>query len=163
MSKLFIAAILVVCLPVIASAQMGGGMMGGGMMGDGGMMGPGQDWRNQQVPRENPGTTIFETDCARCHAQGGNFAYPELPLRGSLQLKDFRTFLGYLRNPVMPDGSPGPMPAFPPDRISNEQAEALYRYMGDAGMIPKAGGASHRGAGSGMGQLPKPLDRRQAI
>ena len=112
-----------------AYAQMGGGMMGGGGMG--GMMGGGgmgnQGYMNR--PREPQGAEIYRTLCSSCHVRGGNVFVNALPLRGAPQLSDFNTFLDFIRNPRMPDGSPGPMPSFPPSRISDGQAQILYSYL----------------------------------
>jgi hypothetical protein len=108
-------------------------------------------------------------------------------LRGAPQLVDFSTFLAYIRHPAMPDGSPGPMPAFPPERISDNQAQDLYEYLVTVLGSPAQGGAGGgygMGHGYGMGRgyggygmgpgyggqygpqqyqkLPKPLDEQQA-
>jgi len=109
-------------------AQMGGGMMGGGMMGPGWMRGN-QGYMNRSGGAQGP--EIYGQLCSRCHGQGGNTIVPNLPLRGAPQLSDFESFLSFIRDPKMPDGSPGPMPAFPPDRIPDAQARDLYRYLVD--------------------------------
>jgi mono/diheme cytochrome c family protein len=72
------------------------------------MMGPGQGqgYQRQPLQTQGQGAEIFATSCSRCHAQGGNLVYPNLPLRGAPQLADFNSFLAFIRNPVMPDGSP---------------------------------------------------------
>jgi hypothetical protein len=92
----------------------------------------------------------------------------------------------------LPDGSAGPMPAFPPDRISDEQARELYEYLvnwlgapGNQGLYQQGpgagpgygmgpGGARRGGPGMGYGgqygsrygqqypQPQKPLDEEQA-
>jgi mono/diheme cytochrome c family protein len=126
MKRALVGTLLALFFPVISSAQMGGGMMGGGMMGRGGMMGPGRGYQRQPIPMNEQGAEIYEYNCRRCHAAGGNLIAPNLPLKGAPQLANFDTFLAYIRKPVMPDGSPGPMPAFPPVRISDEQARELY-------------------------------------
>ena len=56
---------------------------------------------------------------------------PELPLRGAPQLADFNTFMAFLRDPRLPDGSRGPMPPFSADALTRIQAKSLYDYMLD--------------------------------
>jgi hypothetical protein len=129
---------------VKARAQMGGGMMGGGMMGQG------------QSSQENtlPGAEIFNANCSSCHPNGGNTITPNLPLKGAPQLADYDKFVSYIRHPVMPNGSPGPMPAFPPERISDEQARNLYQFLQSMERTSGLGGPQGpgtRGYGTGMG------------
>jgi hypothetical protein len=131
-----------------AGAQMGGGLMGGGM--GGGMMGPGQRGQGSTLP----GAEIFNANCSSCHPNGGNTIVPNLPLNGAPQLADYDRFLAYIRHPDMPNGSPGPMPAFPPERISDEQAKNLYQYLENTQRTSNLGGpqgAGTRGYGPGMG------------
>lgn len=131
MKKVIGTAVWICLMVAPVYAQMGGGMMGGGMMGDG-MMGPGgmggyQGYMNQ--PQGSQGSQLYGMLCSRCHGQGGNVIYPDLPLRGAPQLADFNTFLDFIRDPKMPDGSSGPMPPFPSSRISDAQAKELYQYL----------------------------------
>jgi mono/diheme cytochrome c family protein len=158
MKKLVIGTLLALFLPVISYAQMGGGMMGGGM--GGGMMGPGRGWGYQGQPfqAQGPGEEIYAEDCRSCHAQGGNTIYPNLPLRGAPQMADFSTFLAYIRNPTMPDGSQGPMPAFSPERIPDDQAKDLYQYI-VTGLGSSAQGGPGYGTGPGYGMGPGMVGR----
>ena len=75
------------------------------------------------------GMQIYEENCSGCHPQGGNVIKPKLPLVGAPELADFPSFLAYIRQPRMPDGSKGVMPAFPEKKISQAQAEQLYQYL----------------------------------
>lgn len=75
------------------------------------------------------GEQIFSSSCRVCHANGGNVINPGLPLRGSQKLADFKTFLSFIRNPRMPDGSQGSMPSFSESQISNNDVENLYNYF----------------------------------
>jgi uncharacterized membrane protein len=75
------------------------------------------------------GMQIFEENCSGCHPHGGNTFNPNLPLVSAPQLSDFHSFLAYIRNPRMPDGSKGIMPASPEKKISQEQAKQLYLYL----------------------------------
>jgi mono/diheme cytochrome c family protein len=75
------------------------------------------------------GVEIFDANCSGCHPHGGNAIMPNLTLAGAPQLADFHAFLAYIRRPVMPDGSEGVMPAFPEQKISQPQAEELYKYL----------------------------------
>ena len=52
-----------------------------------------------------------------------------LPLKGSTKLADSETFLAYVRDPKLPDGKAGPMPAFPASKISDSDVNALYGYI----------------------------------
>jgi hypothetical protein len=133
---------------VKARAQMGGGMMGGGM--GGGMMSPGQSSQGNTLP----GAEIFNANCSSCHPNGGNTITPNLPLAGAPQLTDYDRFLAYIRHPILPNGSPGPMPPFPPERISDEQARNLYQYLESMERTSGLGGPQGqgtRGYGPGMG------------
>jgi mono/diheme cytochrome c family protein len=98
---------------------------------------------------QTAGASIFNANCSRCHPNGGNVIVPNLTLAGSSKLRSFKTFLGWIRNPLMPDGSEGAMPAFSRKQIPDQQARTLYHYiisMETAG--PQSGGY---GPGYGMG------------
>jgi mono/diheme cytochrome c family protein len=107
-------------------AQRGGGMMGrgGGYCGPG--MGPGGQYQAGAL-KSDP--DIFNAYCAGCHAGGGNSVIPNLPLKGSAQLNSFSAFRNFVRNPRIPNGSPGPMPAFSSGQISNQQMRQLYEFV----------------------------------
>jgi uncharacterized membrane protein len=75
------------------------------------------------------GQKLFDARCGACHPHGGNIFDAKLPLQGSPKLKDFTTFVDYLHNPLLPDGSRGMMPAFPPSRLSEPQDRQLYDYI----------------------------------
>lgn len=75
------------------------------------------------------GAKVFANNCKGCHPNGGNIVKPNLPLRSAPQLAEFNSFKAFIRHPVMPDGSPGVMPAFVPAKISDQQAEDLYEYI----------------------------------
>jgi hypothetical protein len=151
--KLILPLIVVVCIGlalflVKSRAQMGGGMMGRGM--GGGMMGAGQGGQGNTLP----GGEVFNANCSACHPNGANTIMPNLPLKGAPQLADYDRFLAYIRHPTMPNGSPGPMPAFPPERMSDEQARNLYQYlesMEKTSGLSGPQGPGMRGYGPGMG------------
>ena len=150
MKKVVVGTLLALFFPVFASAQMGGGMRGGGMMGPG----QGRGYEGQPLQTQGQGAEIYRVECIRCHAQGGNLIYPNLPLRTAPQMADFNTFLAFIRNPRMPDGSQGPMPAFSPEEISDGQARDLYQYLVAALQNPAPGGPGsgyRMGPGYGMG------------
>jgi mono/diheme cytochrome c family protein len=75
------------------------------------------------------GMDIFDVNCSGCHPHGGNIIAPNLTLAGAPELANFHDFSAYIRHPLMPDGSKGIMPAFPEKKISDPQAEQLYRYL----------------------------------
>lgn len=75
------------------------------------------------------GGKIFKTNCSACHPKGANVIMPNLPLKGSAKLDQFKTFLAFVRDPKLPDGKPGPMPVFPPSKISDSEANELYEYI----------------------------------
>jgi hypothetical protein len=108
--KLILPLIVVIGIGLSLFLVKGGAQMGGGMMG-GGMMGPGQSGQGSTLP----GAEIFNANCSSCHPNGGNTITPNLPLKGAPQIADYDRFLAYIRHPTMPNGSPGPMPAFPPE------------------------------------------------
>ena len=69
------------------------------------------------------GQKIFSTYCTTCHPGGGNTLAPNRPLLHSPLLRNQEFFTMWIRHPA------SPMPAFPPDRISDAQAKALYDYI----------------------------------
>jgi mono/diheme cytochrome c family protein/uncharacterized membrane protein len=75
------------------------------------------------------GERVFGDNCGGCHPYGGNAFDPSAPLRGAPQLSDVPSFLRWIRDPRRSDGSRGPMPPFPPSRISDGQAESLRDYL----------------------------------
>lgn len=75
------------------------------------------------------GQKIFAGNCSGCHPRGSNIIVPQLPLRTAPQLGDYEDFLAFLRDPKMPDGNPGRMPAFPPSVLSDQEVRALYDYL----------------------------------
>jgi mono/diheme cytochrome c family protein/uncharacterized membrane protein len=80
-------------------------------------------------PQYLAGEHAFRGNCSGCHPYGANIAAPSFPLRGAPQLKDFPSFLGWIRDPRLSPGFPGIMPAFPRTRVSDEQATRLYAYV----------------------------------
>jgi mono/diheme cytochrome c family protein len=75
------------------------------------------------------GERLFAANCAACHPGGANVVVPQLPLKGAKQLATQDTFVSFIRNPMMPDGSAGQMPAFPADQLSEKDAGDLYQYI----------------------------------
>ena len=75
------------------------------------------------------GEQIFDSHCSGCHAHGGNTILPNFPLRSAPELAKFQDFLSFVRNPRLPSGATGPMPHFPPSRLSDQQAHELYEYI----------------------------------
>jgi mono/diheme cytochrome c family protein len=75
------------------------------------------------------GRKIFAKNCNACHPNGTNALMPNLPLKGSAKLNQFETFLDFVRDPKLPDGKTGPMPAFQPTKISDGEAKELYEYI----------------------------------
>jgi uncharacterized membrane protein len=76
-----------------------------------------------------PGERVFDGNCSGCHAHGGNTLLPRYPLRGAPPLRTFEDFHDFIRKPRLPNGAVGPMPAFPPGKISEVQARQLYQYI----------------------------------
>jgi mono/diheme cytochrome c family protein len=84
------------------------------------------------VPAEEDihnGEIIFASNCQGCHPRGTNTVVPELPLKEAKQLESFESFQDFVHDPRLPDGSPGPMPDFPPERLSDRQDRQLYAYI----------------------------------
>lgn len=82
------------------------------------------------------GQRLFDGRCSGCHQRGGNAIVPSLPLRSAPQLANVQDFLKFLRDPRMPDGSVGAMPAFTVDQLSDAEAQALFDYLGHAFVHP---------------------------
>jgi len=75
------------------------------------------------------GARLFAANCAACHPGGANVVVPELPLKGARQLAGLDAFVSFVRNPLMPNGSAGQMPAFPADQLGAKDAGDLYQYI----------------------------------
>jgi len=75
------------------------------------------------------GARLFAANCAACHPGGANVVVPELPLKGAKQLATEASFVSFIRNPTMPNGSAGQMPAFPADQVSDKDAGDIYQYI----------------------------------
>ena len=75
------------------------------------------------------GARLFAANCAACHPGGANIVAPELPLKGAKQLASQDIFVSFIRNPLMPNGSAGPMPAFSADQVSDKDAGDIYQYI----------------------------------
>ena len=75
------------------------------------------------------GEKLYAAHCGGCHPNGGNVINNTLPVVGSPQLKNLNTFTKYNRNPLRPDGSKGVMPAFPKEKISDQDLEQIYKYI----------------------------------
>ena len=82
-----------------------------------------------QAPPSKAGEALFASNCQACHPNGGNIITAQLPLKTSKYLASEQAFVGFIRAPKMPDGSPGGMPAFTPDLLSDLQARDLYQYV----------------------------------
>ena len=100
------------------------GMMGPSMMGS--EQSEGTQTTTQLIEE---GARIFNLNCKVCHVNGGNTINPKMTLRGSLKLKDLKTFLVFIRDTKLPNGSKGSMPSYSKIRISDKQAEELYHYI----------------------------------
>jgi energy-coupling factor transporter transmembrane protein EcfT len=82
-----------------------------------------------KLPEMVAGKKIFNQICSGCHENGGNILTPDLPIKGSHKLTNYESFLSFIRDPKMPDGSTGSMPSFPESRLSNEDTKQLYNYL----------------------------------
>jgi mono/diheme cytochrome c family protein len=78
------------------------------------------------------GRAVFTANCQACHANGGNVIVATLPLKSSAKLDSFDSFVAFVRDPKMPDGSAGNMPTFTPGILSDSDARSLYAYILDA-------------------------------
>ena len=75
------------------------------------------------------GEMVYTANCRGCHPNGGNVINSTLPVVGSPQLKNPDTFTKFNRNPLRPDGSKGVMPAFPKEKISDQEMKQVYEYV----------------------------------
>jgi len=74
------------------------------------------------------GAKLYALHCGACHPHGGNKINPAIPLTGSAKIKSLAVFTAYNRNPLKADGSKGVMPAFPKDKISDQEMKLIYDY-----------------------------------
>jgi mono/diheme cytochrome c family protein len=98
------------------------GLFGGDTIGYG-LGGSGQGKPSETTSIISAGAEVFNTHCRVCHYNGGNMINPNKPIKGSLKLKDFETFLGFIRNAT------SPMPSFPQGTITDREARELYEYI----------------------------------
>jgi mono/diheme cytochrome c family protein len=75
------------------------------------------------------GGQLYAAHCASCHPRGGNTLDQKKPVIGSIYLKDQGAFTKFNRKPLRPDGSKGLMPAYPEDKISDQEMALIYRYV----------------------------------
>ena len=80
-------------------------------------------------PKSDQAGAIFKSNCAMCHSRARTITKPRMPLRNAPELANFESFVNQIRNPRLPDGSPGHMPAIPRQDLSDEQAWELYQYI----------------------------------
>jgi hypothetical protein len=120
-----------------------------------------------QNPQLTNGEKIFNNNCRVCHVNGGNVINPGMPIRGSFKLTNLETFMTFIRNPQLPDGSKGSMPSFSKSQISDDQVKDLYQYIiSDQGLNLTSRGSggtycpycgqyldSQRGHGRGPGMM----------
>lgn len=76
-------------------------------------------------PQARQGALLFVNNCWSCHPEGGNLIAPALQLRSSTKLQDLTIFVGWIRHPNPP------MPPFPLERVSDQQARILYQYVNE--------------------------------
>lgn len=75
------------------------------------------------------GMDVFNANCVGCHPEGGNIVDQSLPLLNSAYIRSPNALLAFIRNPKRPDGTPGAMPPFSPEKIPDRQAGELYKYI----------------------------------
>lgn len=75
------------------------------------------------------GEKLYAAHCAGCHPKGGNTLDRKKPVIGSAHLKDLNAFTKFNRQPLRPDGSKGLMPAYPEDKISDEELARIYQFV----------------------------------
>ena len=69
------------------------------------------------------GQKLFSAYCTTCHPGGGNTLAPDKPILHSPLLKNQEFFNMWIRHPA------APMPAFPPEKISDAQLKDMYDYI----------------------------------
>ena len=77
----------------------------------------------------NDGEKLYAVNCASCHPNGGNLINPSLPVINSPMLKSPDTLINFSRNPRRPDNSPGSMPAFSKQKLSDKEMKQIYEYI----------------------------------
>ena len=75
------------------------------------------------------GQRIYGKYCQACHPNGGNIITPQASIIGSKTLADFPGFLAWIRDPRLANGKRGAMPKFDYQKISQQEAKALYDYV----------------------------------
>jgi mono/diheme cytochrome c family protein len=86
--------------------------------------------RTPRAPLQfRPGETLFRGNCSGCHPYGANIVDPTHPVRNAPEMQEFASFMRWIRDPRLPNGSRGVMPPFLPARVGDSQARALYDYV----------------------------------
>lgn len=75
------------------------GLLGSDTIRDG-VAGSVQDDDSRQSSFLSAGADIFNTYCRVCHPNGGNIINPDKPVKGSQKLRNFDTFLAYIRTGI---------------------------------------------------------------
>jgi mono/diheme cytochrome c family protein len=83
------------------------------------------------------GSQVFALNCQGCHPRGGNVVNPAMALKTSAKLASRAQLVAFIRDPKMPDGKPGDMPAFDAAAVSDADAGRLYAWITDT--ISKGG------------------------
>jgi uncharacterized membrane protein len=76
------------------------------------------------------GEQVFIENCRSCHPNGGNTVDPQHPIVHSPRMNTLAVFTDWLRHPAPT------MPAFPENRLSSGQVQALYDYLNDPTVFP---------------------------
>ncbi len=123
---------LVIYLPAFLIVT-GLGFFGGSIVFGGGItpVSSGPQQVAQTAPETQTGEQIFASNCRMCHPGGGNVVDPAHPLIAGPELGDENQFIAFIHNPVLPDGTRGPMPAFSATKINNEEAHELFVYINE--------------------------------
>jgi uncharacterized membrane protein len=137
-SKAILAIYILSFFTVVALGYFGGRLVFGGQ--------PPSSPRRAQINKKTlgEGEKVFAANCLACHPQGKNSIMAQYPLKGSDELANFDGFLAFIRAPRLDNGAKGPMPDFPPSRISETQARDLYQYLRTAFGQPGQSKSEHK-------------------
>ena len=80
-------------------------------------------------PGLEKGAYVFRANCSGCHPYGGNIVDRDAAIQRSPELKDLATFTRFIRDPRLDNGKRGPMPAFTPSRVPENEARELWAYL----------------------------------
>jgi mono/diheme cytochrome c family protein len=108
---------------------IGLGYFGAGLIYGRGVAAQAKESQEPLSKEATAGEQVFVASCMSCHADGGNVVAENEPLKTSKMIGNIADFTAFIRDPRMPDGKVGAMPAFSVQDLREDQAKDLFEYI----------------------------------